>query len=485
MENHRQRPEVVGALAKGESFERRESATVADSLLYYARRVDSQGAPEAVIRVSAPWSLVESDLSTLRQLVWLATTLIALAILVVLYFVVRRIVRPVLTLNSAAQAIARGDYRQRIFVPSRDELGTLAKSFNQMSEELGAQLTQLRESAQRQSTVLGGMIEGVIAVDARERVQFANTAAGKLFDFLPPKVEGRPLLEVVRNHALHQAVTESIATRRPKRLEVAWEGSDKLNLSVHVTPLPGKPSPGAIVVMHDTTELRRLESIRQEFLANVSHELKTPLSSIKAFSETLLNGAMDDREHARKFLFRIEEQADRLHALIQDMLSLARIESEQQPFKIGPVQIGEVVRSCVEDHRSRADAKQISIAVDPPSSPVLAKADDEGLRGILNNLIDNAVKYTPNGGKVTVRWRSDGEMASIEVEDTGIGLSREDQPRVFERFYRVDKARSRELGGTGLGLSIVKHLTQALGGSVEVQSEPGRGSVFSVHLPLA
>ena len=480
MENHRQRPEVVGALARGEAFERRESPTVG-----YARRIDQGGKPVGIVLVSVPRAMVERDLSALRQLVWTATGVIALLMVAVLYVVVGRIVRPVMILNSAAQAIARGDYRQRVFVPGRDELGALAKSFNQLSEELGSQLTQLRESAQRQSTVLGGMVEGVIAVDHRERVQFANTAAGKLFGFMPPKVEGRPLLEVVRNHALHQAVADAVVTRRSKRLEVAWEGADKLNLSVQVTPLPGKPCPGAVVVMHDTTELRRLENIRQEFIANVSHELKTPLSSIKAYAETLLNGAMNDGENARRFVSRIEEQADRLHALIQDMLSLARIESAQQSFKIGPVTVGDVVQSCVDDYRPQAQSKQITIVTDPPETAVLVKADEEGLRVILNNLIDNAVKYTPDGGRVTVRWRPDGELVSIDVADTGIGISREEQSRVFERFYRVDKARSRELGGTGLGLSIVKHLAQALGGSVDVQSELGKGSTFSVHLSLA
>lgn len=485
MENHRQRPEVVGALARGEAFEHRQSSSIGEWLYYYAHRIDRDGTPLGVIRVALPRSVVEEDLSVLRMVVWVAASVIALMILIVLYIIVSRIVQPVMTLNLAAQAMARGDYRQRVFVPSRDELGALAKSFNQMSEELGSQLHQLRESAQRQSTVLGGMIEGVIAVDSRERVQFANTAAGTLFGFMPPKIEGRPLLELVRNHLLHQAVTDVINSRRPKRLEVAWEGADKLSLSVQVTPLPGKPCPGAVIVLHDTTELRRLERLRQEFIANVSHELKTPLSSIKAYAETLLNGALGDPENAQKFVGRIEEQADRLHALIQDMLSLARIESVQQPFVINPVNVEEVVRACVEDQRSRAETKGIDISLDLPETALRVRADEEGLRIMLSNLIDNAVKYTPEGGQVTVHWRSDGEMVSIDVIDSGIGISREDQSRVFERFYRVDKARSRELGGTGLGLSIVKHLAQAFGGAVEVQSSPGLGSTFSVHLPLA
>jgi two-component system, OmpR family, phosphate regulon sensor histidine kinase PhoR len=485
MENHLQRPEFVAAIARKEAYERRESSTIGEWQLYYARRVERDGEPVGVIRISVPRSNVEQDLAQLRRLIWTTAGILAVAMGAILYIVVGRIVRPVLTLNTAAQALVRGDYRQRVFVNNRDELGELAKSVNQVSEELGSQLIRLRESGQRQSTVLGGMIEGVIAVDNRERVQFANTAAGKLFSFMPPRVEGRPLLEVARNDALHQAVAEVIESRRPKRLDIAWEGPDKLHLFVQITPLPGKPCPGAVIVVHDTTELRRLEGLRQEFMANVSHELKTPLSSIKAFAETLLNGAIEDVENARPFVARIEEQADRLHALIQDMLSLARIESAQQSFKISTIAVDPIVRACVEDHRNLAEAKSIRISILAPGEPVRVKADEEGLRVILNNLIDNAIKYTPESGAVNVEWRSEGEVASIDVTDTGIGLSREDQTRVFERFYRVDKARSRELGGTGLGLSIVKHLTQAFGGSIEVQSEPGKGSVFSVHLPTA
>jgi two-component system, OmpR family, phosphate regulon sensor histidine kinase PhoR len=258
-----------------------------------------------------------------------------------------------------------------------------------------------------------------------------------------------------------------------------------------VQPLPGEPCPGVVLVMHDTTELRRLESLRRDFLANVSHELKTPLSSIKAYAETLRNGAMNDPDASQRFLARIEEQSDRLHHLILDMLMLARIESDQQAFEIVPVDVAQVANSCLENQRRAAESKRIQLELQPSSSPCSARADYEGLREILDNLIDNAIKYTPEAGKVSIAWSEERGAGSLQpsvriaVRDTGIGIKLDDQRRVFERFYRVDKARSRELGGTGLGLAIVKHLAQSFDGTVGVESEPGKGSTFWVELPMA
>jgi len=262
-----------------------------------------------------------------------------------------------------------------------------------------------------------------------------------------------------------------------------------MSVAIQATPLPGDPCPGVVLVMHETTELRRLESLRRDFVANVSHELKTPLSSIKAYAETLRNGALEDRDASVTFVERIQEQAERLHHLIVDMLSLARIESAQEVFEIEAVSVQDAVDGCFEIHRAAADAKRIQLVAEPQLPGCSVRADREDLREILDNLVDNAIKYTPADGKVVVRWRAvegtAGPMAAIEVEDTGIGISADDLSRVFERFYRVDKARSRELGGTGLGLAIVKHLAQSFGGSVSATSESSRGSTFTVELPLA
>jgi two-component system phosphate regulon sensor histidine kinase PhoR len=297
--------------------------------------------------------------------------------------------------------------------------------------------------------------------------------------------EGRRLLEVVRNHELDAAVNAAVTTRQPQRLETVRDGADKLSVAIQATPLAGNPCPGVVLVMHDTTELRRLESLRRDFVANVSHELKTPLSSIKAYAETLRNGALGDRETAVKFVERIQEQTDRLHNLIIDMLSLARIESAQEVFNIESVAVREVVEACLVAQRPAAEAKQIELRADAEAAPCSVRADREGLREILDNLVDNAIKYTGDGGRVVIGWRENESEAVIVVEDTGIGISEEDLSRVFERFYRVDKARSREMGGTGLGLAIVKHLAQSFGGGVSARSESGKGSTFEVVLPLA
>jgi two-component system phosphate regulon sensor histidine kinase PhoR len=460
-----------------------------------------------------------TDSSEMRRGLWVLLTTEWVCVCGLSCAIIARIIRPAATLHQAAEALADGNYGHRVYVPARDELGKLAGTLNRMSQAMHLRTTQLSQTAARQSTVLGGMVEGVVAVDARQRIVLANPAAGRLFDFLPASAEGRPLLEVIRNHALHDAVTTALSASEPRRFEARRAGPQALCVDIHVQPLPGDPCPGVVLVMHDTTELRRLEAIRREFVANVSHELKTPLSSIKAYTETLRNGALHDPETSQRFLARIEEQTERLTRLIMDMLMLARIESEHQVFEIVSLDVAEVVQRCLEDYRNAAEAKRIAIVAESngEASRYRVRADREGLREILDNLFDNAIKYTPEGGSVSVSWKSNGEGSEergarieesasniqsalrqaqgrrtsnlqqptirIAVRDSGIGIKPEHQERIFERFYRVDKARSRELGGTGLGLSIVKHLAQSMNGTVAVESEVGKGSTFTVELP--
>ncbi|HVT29896.1 MAG TPA: ATP-binding protein [Lacipirellulaceae bacterium] len=457
-----------------------------------------------------------NEVGELRRSVWVWIAVECVCVCGISSWIIGHVIRPVATLNDAADALEAGDYGHRIYVPNHDELGKLAGTIGRVSESMFARTTQLSQTADRQSAVLGGMVEGVVAVDTRQRIVLANEAAGRLFDFRPSTVEGRPLLEVIRNHALHEAVTVVLSTGEPQRFEASRTGPPAMCVDIHVQPLPGEPCPGVVLVIHDTTTLRRLESIRREFVANVSHELKTPLSSIKAYTETLRNGAIHDPETSQRFLARIEEQAERLHRLIMDMLMLARIESDHQVFEIVTVDVADVIKSCLENHRNAAEAKQISMLADPNGDGAQAatacrvRADREALREILDNLLDNAIKYTPKGGRVGLSWScgsrseergarsenvalntepqtSDGQdrVVRISVHDSGIGIKPEDQERIFERFYRVDKARSRELGGTGLGLSIVKHLAQSMHGTVGVESDVGKGSTFTVELPAA
>lgn len=362
-----------------------------------------------------------------------------------------------------------------------------SRVFSLRGERRDARLAQLEEDRQQLRTILSGMVEGVVALDAEQRILYANERAMNLLGLPRQAPVGRYLWEVVRNRPFLNVVARALEKAEPQREELAWTGLAVRSLTVHAARLPGLAPRGAVIVLHDTSELRRLERLRQEFVANVSHELKTPLSVIKVCVETLLDDAAIEEPQRRHFLEQIFAQGERLDALIHDLLSLARIESGEQLFEFQSVRAAEVVQTCIERHRPRALAKQQQLELAPPddAAALAVWADEEAIEHILDNLLDNAVKYTPSGGHIRVGWHRRGEQVCLEVSDTGIGIPEADLPRIFERFYRVDKARSREMGGTGLGLSIVKHLTQAMHGSVAAVSELGQGTTFTVCLPAA
>ena len=369
-------------------------------------------------------------------------------------------------------------------------LGTLARTFEAVAPPIRDRLGRLERDVEQLRVVLGGMAEGVIAIDSRRRLLFANQSADQLFG-LGPQAVGRLVPELIRSPQIQAAVDSTLAGPESYRGEIILPGREVLPrsiarvLAVHGSILPGSSPSGAVLVFHDVTELRRLERMRQDFVANVSHELKTPLASIKAYTETLLDWALHDEAVNVRFLNRIEEQADRLNQLILDLLSLARLESGHEVFHHGPLAVSAVVESCIETHRGRTEAKGLTLSLDlgPVEESTLVVADEEAVHQILDNLIDNAIKYTPEGGWVRVDCGISDEAVSLDVADSGIGIPRDDLPRVFERFYRVDKARSREMGGTGLGLSIVKHLIQSIGGEIGVDSRIGEGTRFTVKLP--
>jgi two-component system phosphate regulon sensor histidine kinase PhoR len=399
------------------------------------------------------------------------------------YVVTRRFAEPVRGLTDALNRVGESGPGRKVYSGGFGLVGPALRAFNAMSERLAERVARLEDERQQLRAVLSGMVEGVLALDARQRILFANDRAAELLDFSPTRAVGRHFWEVVRQRPVQELVTRAMAAEEPSRRELDWTGPSAKSLALYVARLSGKPSDGAVVVLHDTSELRRLERVRQEFVANVSHELKTPLAVIKASVETLIDGAADDPAHRGPFLDQIDEQADRLHALILDLLSLARIESGTEALDIGPVPLGSAVADCLERHRARAEAKRQRLEA-TGEGLIAVWADREALDTILDNLVDNAIKYTPDGGGIVVRWSAaETDQVAIEVADTGIGIPERDLPRVFERFYRVDKARSRELGGTGLGLSIVKHLVQMLGGTVKATSQLGAGTTFRVCLP--
>ncbi len=395
-----------------------------------------------------------------------------------------RLLRALRQLCQAVRDITAGRYGEKIYALGDGELGVLSRAFNSMSERLDEQFAELEEDRQRLRTILGGMIEGVVAIDARQRIEFANERGGQLLEFNPSSAIGRKFWEMVRERQVVGIVETALESEEPQRAEFDWKGATTKSLSVYVSPVK-KRAGGAIIVLADTSELRKLERLRHEFVANVSHELKTPLAVIKAAVETLQDGAVNDLENRDMFLAQVSDQTDRLKNLILDLLSLARIESGAMSLEVAPVPIAEAVHGCFERHLARAEAKNQSLEMIEPAEPSAAeiRTDEEFLGQILDNLIDNAIKYTPPGTRIAVRWYGLGDQICFEVEDNGPGIPEEDLPRIFERFYRVDKARSRELGGTGLGLAIVKNLANLMKGNVKVSSKLGQGTTFTVCVP--
>lgn len=369
-------------------------------------------------------------------------------------------------------------------------LGRLAESFQQMTRSIELRIKGLEterrgieDRSRLLETVFSAMVEGVIAVDQSERILFANESALPLLDVKGDSLVGRLMLEVTRNKSVHDVVRESLAgsDEVPIELEI---GRRAKQVRIVARRLPGEPCPGVVLIFHDVTELRRLEAIRSEFVSNVSHELKTPLSTISAFAETLLDGALDDPAHNRRFVERIDEQSRRLHELIVDLLRLAHIEAREAAIETEPVCVSAAIERCIEDHRALIDPQHLQLKCDTPPDDTNVLASEDGLRTILNNLVANAIKFTSKGS-IRLSWRVDHGQVRISVADSGIGIAEKNQSRVFERFFRADSARSRDAGGTGLGLSIVKHMAQSFNGHVELTSELGVGSRFTVVLPHA
>ncbi len=484
MENHLARQEFMQAQHSGAGQAQRLSPTLQIPFLYYAVPVRAGAATLGYVRAAQPLAEIAAAVTAMRYTIWLVSWGVGFAGLLLTFWLTGRIVRPIQSLTEAAEQIAAGQIPHRVSVSGPDDLGSLARAFQGMIEKLRAREADLRESIDRQAAVLAGMQEGVLAVDKDQHMLFANLAAGQTFGFDSAAVENRTLLEVVRSNDLREIVERTLATMLPVQGEIQWQASPLLTLNVNATPLPGEPCPGVVLALHDITEIRRLENLRQQLVANVSHELKTPLSSIKAYTETLLGGAIEDSAHARPFLERIDDQADRLHELILDMLSLARIEAGQGTMEMTQVALSRVAKTCMADYEARAASAQVCLRNEISQAELTVHANEESLLQILGNLIDNALKYTPAGGTITLRCHRQEDHVVLEVTDTGIGIDPVHHERLFERFYRVDKARSRELGGTGLGLAIVKHLCQAMDGSVAVESTPGAGSTFRVVVPL-
>jgi two-component system phosphate regulon sensor histidine kinase PhoR len=433
-----------------------------------------------------------TNVESLAVVAGVAVACSALAVAVAARSFLRRRARTLENIATVVRLLGQGSPIHTIPSDVSGAPGRLVLVINEVLAALQTRIQRLEDDRLLLRTVLGSMTDGVVAIDPRRRLLFANDAASAVFGLAPDSV-GRMAAELIRNPKVQEAIDATLRGDPSHQVEVTIPSPEAgargapLCLAIQGASLPGPPPTGAVLVVRDITETRRLERVRQDFVANASHELKTPLASIKAYAETLLDWALHDETVNVKFLHRIDEQTDRLNMLILDLLSLARLESGQDFFHHGPLLIAPSVERAVQDQQDRARAKglQLDLGIEKSAAPALVTADEEAVRQVLDNLLDNAIKYTPEGGRVRVLLRRAGaDQVLIDVADSGIGIPRADLPRVFERFYRVDKARSRELGGTGLGLSIVKHLVQALGGQITVESRVGVGSTFTVCLPI-
>jgi two-component system phosphate regulon sensor histidine kinase PhoR len=398
-----------------------------------------------------------------------------------------------------------GDFRPLPSDPRDDELGSLAKTMNETASHLEATIRTLSGERNQSSAILRSMVEGVAVIDAQERLVFYNRAFSDILTLQVSGLEGMPIIEVVRHTDLLKLIRRALqgeeglqsdivtgivqprcfaVTAAPvKRLGTQFSGTSSKNAGLEISPTE-KPS-GAVVVLHDVTELRRLERVRQDFVANVSHEFKTPLTAIQGFAETLLGGALEDPKNNRRFLEIIREHAQRLARLTDDLLRLARIEAGKLELEFQSMALAELIEGCAETTLLKASRKQIVLDIEVPPGLPAVYGDSSLLREVLQNLLDNAIQYTPPGGRIRVSATAGAREAVVQVSDTGIGIPLVDQERIFERFYRVDAARSREAGGTGLGLSIAKHIVDVHGGRIWVESQVGRGSDFSFSIPLA
>lgn len=429
------------------------------------------------------WLFDETEILFTPQTMIAAVTMLAATVLstVILLSGSRRILGVFIT---ALRQVRAGKFDSSVPDPSRLLLTDLAHSIDDVAHLVEKQSTQLSADQERLRNVLNSMVEGVLAVDPQQRIVLWNHSATKMFNIPEHAAASRPMWEMVRNHRLQQWVESVLQDAKPRSGDIEFNDPVQRIFNINVVSLPMSPRPGAVIVVSDVSGIRRLERIRQEFVANASHELKTPLASIKACAETLMDGAIDEPEFRTRFLQSINDQAERLDLIVKDMLALARIESEAIIREPRPIELAPIVESCINRYRQAAEKKQLTLIIQDPPNPIQVLADDEALEQILENLVDNAIKYTNPGGVVTIRWREADVYGLIEVQDTGIGIPQNQLPRIFERFYRVDRHRSRDIGGTGLGLSIVKNLVQALGGSISVSSRLHHGTTFAIRLAL-
>ncbi|MEI6168858.1 MAG: ATP-binding protein [bacterium] len=488
LENHRNRPEVMEALAGRTGQASRYSDTLRRRLMYLAIPVWQNGTVAGVVRVSLPLAVIDDALKALYGSMAMGGLIVAGLFALVALALSQRITRPLEHMRQASEQFAKGELTARIPVPDTAEMGALAQTMNKMALQLHDRVRTEALQHNEQRAVLANMVEGVLAVDLAERVLLINPAACHLLGLKPDEARGRHILETVRNIELQEFLGVTLAAPGPTERVIVLRGESERVIQLHGAALKDADGNniGALVVMNDITRLKRLETMRRDFVANVSHELKTPITTLKGCVETLSDGAVHNPGESMRFLEMMGRHVTRLELMVEDLLALSRLEfeSERGEIVLGLGSVHDVLSRAVQSFAKRAEARGILLVLDCPDSlqtlinaPLLEQA--------VGNLLDNAIKYSPEETRITVTGGQTQDVVEIRVADQGHGIERHHLERIFERFYRVDQARSRAMGGTGLGLAIVKHIAIAHHGSVSVESVPGQGSTFILRLPQA
>lgn len=497
MDNHLAREEVMEAAVSGVGYSIRRSDTIEREMMYAALAVPP-GAEAKTGYVRIAVSLEEIKATTNRIWTLLIVGMFAYFLIagLISYRIAGGLTKPLERAANVAKQIAKLNYKARVSVSGKDEFGQLAEAINAMADSLQLQMNKIREGESRLKSVLDNLISGVMLIDNRGMIVLLNRKAEEILGYPARELLGKKFDETHQQIEFSKLIRECLDTHEHIRDDLIFYYPEERVLEANLVPMSeGEEEAGIVIVLHDITAIRRLERMRTEFVANVSHELRTPITAVKGFAETLLAGAIEDKETARSFLQIINDESDRLSRLIEDTLALSKIESKRISLQYAPIRLAPFIDSTVEMVRQEADKRSIAIErrVD---GDLYMEADEDRLRQILINLLSNAIHYSPEGGHVQLTVETfvassgieevtaDDEKVRITVQDTGIGIPRKDLPRIFERFYRVDKARSRSSGGTGLGLSIVKHLVELHRGTIRVESTVGVGSSFIIELPV-
>jgi two-component system phosphate regulon sensor histidine kinase PhoR len=484
MSNHFERPEIQQALLSGEGTSVRYSTTLDDDLLYAAVLIEEEGERLGFARVAITLNEIDASVNQLRQTILTVIVVTTILSLIMAVVIAERTALQVRRLTKVANRMASGDLDARLYQTSRDEVGQLTSAFNNMADELRERVVDLGDERGRLAAVLENMADGVLITDHIGVVRLINPAAARILDVEEAESVGRSFAEVARHHQLIELWQQGCNQTKEQvaAVEMSRQG---IFVQMIVTPLEAGENHNCMVILQDLTRIHRLETVRRDFVSNISHELRTPIASLKALVETLRVAALDDPPAAQRFLDRAEEEVDALAQLVQELLELSRIESGKVPLRLTETAVDEMLTLPVERFRAQAERNHLTlrIEIEPDLPPVLA--DASRIQQVIGNLVHNAVKFTPEGGQVSVRARLNrrGSAVVLLVEDTGVGIPTADLPRIFERFYKADRARSG--GGTGLGLAISRHLVKAHGGHLEVRSKEGKGSTFFFSLPLA